>query len=227
MFMAHVVTARNKNLYERQLDHYFDWRYRIYTLNKQWMPENEARREVDQFDHEGAVYLLGFRGDAFVAGARLMPSSGPTLLRDVFPELAAERGLPNRSDWADWTRMFTVPEARERGYGGVTGAMTCAVMEYCLNEGVEWVGGVQETYWLPRWEDFGWEVRVLGLPRTIDGTSVVAAFMRVDEESLQSARQVAGADRPLIRHHGPRRAFLPGTLHAPSRIRRPKVNHAH
>ncbi len=114
--------------------------------------------------------------------------------------------------------MFTVPAARGGGHTGVTGAMCCAVMEYCVGEGVQWVGGVQEAYWLPRWADFGWEVRALGLPEVIDGTSTLAAFMQVSERGLESARAVTGVTAPQIVQIGPRKSFLPRTLPAPLTI---------
>ena len=105
--------------------------------------------------------------------------------------------------------MFCVPGARERGHAGVTGAMLCAVMEYCVAEGITWIGGVQETYWLPRWQDFGWEVQPLGLPQPVDGVSTVAAFMKADGPALEAIRAVTDIDRSQIIHRGPRCSFLP------------------
>ena len=59
--------------------------------------------------------------------------------------------------------MFVVP-ARRRGSSGrsVSGALFTGVMEYCLAIGAERVGGVIETFWLPRWQQFGWTTRPLG-----------------------------------------------------------------
>lgn len=226
MLDVQVVTSANRHLFADRLDEYFHWRYKIYVKTKVWCAENLREREVDQFDHDDAFYLLGYHDGRFVSGTRLMPSSGSTLLRDVFPHLAAMRGLPDRPEWADWTRMFTVPRARGNGHSGVTGAMCCAVMEYCVDEGIRWVGGVQEAYWLPRWADFGWEVRALGLPEVIEGSSTLAAFMEVSEQGLDSARALTGVTRPQISHVGPKRSFLPMPLAAAGSSRTSEVSHA-
>lgn len=214
MLEVHVVTSANRHIFADRLDEYYHWRYKIYVQDKRWCAENAGEREIDQFDHDDAFYLLGYRAGRFVAGTRLMPSSGPTLLRDVFPRLAEARGVPDQAEWADWTRMFTVPSARGNGHSGVTGAMCCAVMEYCVSEGIRWVGGVQEAYWLPRWADFGWDVKVLGLPEVIKGASTLAAFMEVSKQGLETVRAVTGVSRPQIVHVGPKRPFLP--IHVPS-----------
>lgn len=227
MLDVHVVTSKNRHLFTDRLDEYFHWRYQIYVKAKGWCAENASEREVDQFDHDDAFYLLGYQNGRFCSGTRLMPSSGPTLLRDVFPHLAAMKGLPNAPEWADWTRMFTVPGARGSGHSGVTGAMCCAVMEYCVSEGIRWVGGVQEAYWLPRWADFGWEVQALGLPEVIAGSSTLAAFMRVSEQGLEDARAATGVSRPQILHVGPRKSFLPHPTATNDQIQNIEVSHAH
>ena len=58
MLDVHVVTSLNRHLYAAAMDESFAWRYKIYVLEKHWMPENTAEREIDQFDRDDAFYLL-------------------------------------------------------------------------------------------------------------------------------------------------------------------------
>jgi acyl-homoserine lactone synthase len=219
MLDVHVVCAANRHLYAAGLEDYFRWRYRCYTLEKGWFPENERGTETDQFDNDEAFHLLAFLDGALVAGTRLMPCHRPTLLSEVFPGLAGVRGVPRAPHQADWTRMFVVPAHRRRGHRGVAGAMVAAVMEYCVEEGVSAVGGVQETYWLPRWMDFGWDVEVLGLPETIAGTSCVAAMFRCTPDALAGVRAATGVERPQIRREGPVARFVETGPAAPAGLR--------
>ncbi len=220
MLDVHVVCATNRHLYGRALDDYFRWRYRCYTLEKGWFPPNELGLETDQFDTDDAFHLLGFHEGSLVAGTRLVPCHRPTLLSEVFPALAT-RGVPGARHQADWTRMFVVPASRRRGHQGVAGAMVAALMEYCLDEGISAVGGVQETYWLPRWADFGWDVEILGLPQTIAGTSCVAAMFRCAPEALEGVRAATGIEGMQIRRRGPVLRFVdadPAPASQPRRI---------
>lgn len=90
--------------------------------------------------------------------------------------------------------------------------MCCAVMEYCLSERVRWVGVVQEAYWLPLSANLGWEIRALGLPEVIDGTSVLAAFTQVSEAALESAQTTTGIATRQIVYYGPKKPFLSSTI---------------
>ena len=108
--------------------------------------------------------------------------------------------------------MFVVPSARERNRQSVAGAMCCAAMEYCLDAGIERLGGIQETYWLPRWADFGWRVQLLGLPQDVDGTPCVAAMFEVSPEAHATACRVVGVERPQIVQLGPHRDFVTGSI---------------
>src|SRR3546814_11634904 len=72
-------------------------------------------REVDAFDNEDAVYLLGIMPDeGVVAGSRLVPSLKPHLMSEVFPELALD-GVPRANDIFEWTRILVVPTLRQPG----------------------------------------------------------------------------------------------------------------
>jgi acyl-homoserine lactone synthase len=213
MLQVHVVTPANKALYPEQMDLFFRWRHRIYVDEKHWMPPRPDQRELDQFDTDDATYLLAFQGDAFVAGSRLRPFSRATMLGEVFPHLVGVRGMPSRATDAEWTRMFVVPSARDRNRRSVAGAMCCAVMEYCLDAGIARLGGIQETYWLPRWTDFGWRIELLGLPQDVDGTFCVAAMFDVSPEALDTACRVVGVEQAQLVHYGPRRDFVTGAVH--------------
>ena len=212
MLQVHVVTAANRAGYREEMDVCLQWRHRIYVEEKRWMPASADERERDQFDDDDATYLLAFRDGDFVAGSRLRPFSAPTLLAHVFPNLVGVRGMPRSATDAEWTRMFVVPTARDRNRQSVAGAMCCAVMEFCLDAGIHRLGGIQETYWLPRWSDFGWRVELLGLPQDVDGTPCVAAMFAVEPDALAQACRTVGVDRGQIVHQGPRRDFVTGRI---------------
>lgn len=207
MLQVHVVTAANRTAYEDEMEVFFQWRYRIYVEEKHWMPPKPTGLETDQFDTDDATYLLAFRDAEFVAGSRLRPFSTPTLLGEVFPHLVA-KPMPSGPTEAEWTRMFVVPTARGRGRRSVASSMCCAVMEYCLDAGVSRLGGIQETYWLPRWTDFGWQVSPLGLPQDVNGQSCIAAMFDVTPRALSAARRAAGIEGNQILHFGPHRDFV-------------------
>ncbi len=209
MVEVHVVASNNRDLYEAELDSYFEWRHRVYVGEKGWHAPFPDGRERDQFDTARATYLLGFENGDLVTGSRLLPTDAPHLLSEVFSHLGEVKCIPRRPDVAEWTRMLVVPSRRERGHSGVAGQMCCAVMEYLLEEGASQVGGVQELYWLPRWQDYGWRVHPLGLPDEIGGVWCLAAYFDVSEEALAGVRAATGVARPLLVRKGAPDPFVP------------------
>ncbi|MEC5293601.1 acyl-homoserine-lactone synthase [Aurantimonas sp. C2-3-R2] len=97
MFHIHIVDSSNRGAYRDELEQHFRLRHDIYVGERGW--HNLARpdgREVDAFDTEDAVYLLGILpGKGVVAGSRLVPSVKPHLMSDVFPQLAPQSPFRN------------------------------------------------------------------------------------------------------------------------------------
>ncbi|MCB5174801.1 acyl-homoserine-lactone synthase [Microvirga lenta] len=200
MVQVHVVTRENAAQYAKELDSYFRWRHLIYVEERGWEDlRREDGLERDQFDTSAAVHLIAMIGPDVVGGSRMIRMSEPTLLSEVFPRLVQRGTVPRDHETIEWTRMFVAP-ARRTGHGekSVAGALFCAVMEYCLAIGATRVGGVMETFWLPRWQRFGWTTQALGLPEEIAGSMTLAAFMDVNRKSLDGVRDATGWTQPVL-----------------------------
>ncbi|WP_084068796.1 acyl-homoserine-lactone synthase [Paraburkholderia heleia] len=80
------------------------FRHKVFVERLHWeIPgvRQDATSEWDEFDGANTVHLVALSGgDEVVGCARLMPTTGPYLLRNVFPELAGPGPLPSsRSIW--------------------------------------------------------------------------------------------------------------------------------
>jgi acyl-homoserine lactone synthase len=200
MTEVHVVGHHNASSYGDVLESYHRWRHLIYVEERGW---NDLRSpdglERDQFDTDAATYLIAISNGEVVGGSRLIPMSNPTLLTSVFPHMVERGDPPTDASTIEWTRMFVVPAHRLGNRPqSVAGALFCAVMEYCCAIGAQRVGGVQETFWLPRWQQFGWTTRPLGLPQEIAGAMTLAAFMDVSQQALSGVRAATGWSDPVL-----------------------------
>ena len=109
---VHVVRREIRRLYARLLDDYFRIRHDIYVVERKWTElARPDGREIDQFDTDDTVYLLALDHGAIVAGMRMVPTAAPTLLSEVFPQLAVN-GPVRRSDVYELSRIFVVPKKR-------------------------------------------------------------------------------------------------------------------
>jgi acyl-homoserine lactone synthase len=181
---VHVIRRDNKHLYQHILEDYFRLRHQIYVVERKWtVLDRPDKREIDQFDTDEAVYLLGLEGGSIIAGMRLVPTTGPTLLSELFPKLALD-GPIRRPDVYELSRIFVVKNRRGEHAGPRAEAVIqAAAMEYGLSVGLSAFTIVLESWWLPRLLDQGWVARPLGLPIDIDAMSTVAVMVDVNERS--------------------------------------------
>jgi acyl-homoserine lactone synthase len=193
--MIHVITSGNRHLYEPELLAHFRLRHEIYVSERHW---NDLARpdglERDQFDNRDAIYILATDNGQVIGGSRLVPTTRPHLLSEVFPYLASVRGLPRAADIYEWTRMFVIKSRREgRTMGGLTrGMVICGVLEYCLDSGITSLTALIEMFWLPLFHSMGWNLTPLGLPELINDEWSIAVKMAVNENTLASTRAFHG-----------------------------------
>jgi acyl-homoserine lactone synthase len=210
---VHVIRRDNRHLYSDILEDYFRLRHQIYVVERKWsVLDRPDKREIDQFDTDETVYLLGLEGRAIIAGMRLVPTTGPTLLSELFPKLALD-GPVRRPDVYELSRIFVVRNRRGEHAGPRAKAVIqAAAMEYGLSVGLSAFTIVLESWWLPRLLDQGWVARPLGLPIDIDQMSTIAVTVDVNEQAWTEIclrRSVPGAmlvwqglpaiERPAIR----------------------------
>lgn len=199
----HVVQRDNRHLYEKYFDPYFRLRHEIYVKQRKWMAlDRPDGREIDQFDTEDAVYLFCLDGNQLIGAMRALPTLQPTLMSDIFPELAI-RGPVHRADVYELSRIFVIPERRGEHAGPrVEMLLLTAIMEYGISIGLTGFSIVLESWWLPRFQRCGWRAHPLGLPQMIDGMSVLAVLVDCDETTWKSLCRQIGLTNPTLTWHG-------------------------
>jgi acyl-homoserine lactone synthase len=220
MVDVHIVTNDNRHLYEDVLDEHHRIRHRIYVDELRWRglkPRSDGR-EIDQFDTPETVYLLGLEGRRVVGGLRLMPTIEPHLMSDVFPQFASIRGVPRRADIAEWTRIFVIQERREEHKASKVGSTVIASMiDYGLQEGLSGISVVMNTFWLPRFQRYGWRVRPLGLPDVHDEEWLIAVLIDVTPAALAGIRRACElTEHSALVRQGPQRSFVRELPHVPA-----------
>ena len=89
-------------------------RYRIFKERLGWDAQVSGDMEVDEFDACRPAYLLQRNADGRVQGCvRLLPTTGPNMLRDTFPALLDGQAAPT-SDAIWESSRFGVDLSAER-----------------------------------------------------------------------------------------------------------------
>ena len=94
-----------KQLYT-QVAHY---RHKVFIEMLGWELETRNGEELDQFDRPDTLYVVSQDDDGNVNGcARLLPTSQPYLLGEIFPQLMNGAGVPCSDDVWELSRFAAV-----------------------------------------------------------------------------------------------------------------------
>jgi acyl-homoserine lactone synthase len=198
---VHVISAANKHLYQDAIESHFRIRHEIFVGERGWKAlERSDGREVDQFDNEDSIYLLAMDGARIVGGHRLYPTLKPTMISEVFPHLAGQRGIPSDAYIWEWSRLFAVKERRDRR---IYLQLLAALQELCLDEGVTQISGVLEIWWVPGFQQVGMVVHPLGLPANHNNDLTMAALFDVSTHTVDQIKSIGGISGSVLVRRGP------------------------
>lgn len=163
------------------------WRFRHQQFVERFGWEDVRRadgREIDEFDTDQAIHLALFAGHRVVGYSRLLPTTMPHLLSDVYPHLMGQRSWRREPSVYEWTRCVASEDnGRINGIPASHLLMT-GVMEFCLTAGIEAL--IVETH--PKLVNqlltTGWDVTVLNQPAVLDEKLVVPIEARPSKAGL-------------------------------------------
>lgn len=140
--MIIVIDALNRGRFGTLLDEMFRLRARVFGDRLGWEVTVKNGMEIDQFDALDPAYLVGLDADGYVVScARLLQTTGPHMLSDVFSSLL-DGEPPLRSPQIWESTRFCVDTTRLKDTGGVSGISraTCeimiAILEYGRSAGI-------------------------------------------------------------------------------------------
>lgn len=178
-------------------------RFRVFKGRLEWDVEIDGDMERDKFDALGAVYILQRDSAGRVCGCvRLLPSTGPTMLQDVFPALLAGDPMPN--DPAVWeTSRFAldIPETCPKGAGGIavyTYELFAGIVEFSLSHGIREIITVTDARLERILRRANWPLKRLGQSLRIGDTLAVAGTVDISVDVLNRLRSRGGLQGPML-----------------------------
>jgi len=198
--MIRIITKENVAEYSATLKACFQLRHKVFVKELGWKDlHKNGNLEIDQFDNEEAVHIVVMDKEKPVGYSRLLPSTKPHLLSEVFPHLATRNSIPVGVDVYEWTRYCVSPNHR----GGSAISKTASeliygVLDYCKKNQINTLTAVFEAVWITRFLELGFDVKPLGLPAVQDEFMIVGVEMGIREHTMtttRSKRNLGAVDR--------------------------------
>lgn len=201
--MIDCMTWATSYEFQDTLPRYHKLRYRLLVRREGWKIPHFDNMEYDQFDTPATVYLIKRSRDGeCIGGARLYPTTQPYMTEVLWPELMNGRPLPRSPKIWEGSRLIAAPELSHAERRQVRAELRTAVMEFCVEHGIEkklfqlthdlLAGWMKENP--GQYEPFG---KVLRLD---DGSEIVGGYMNVSQQLLTDQRVRAGITGSILRY---------------------------
>ncbi|WP_315762460.1 MULTISPECIES: acyl-homoserine-lactone synthase [unclassified Bradyrhizobium] len=178
-------------------------RHRVFKLRMEWDVQTSGDMEIDDFDALHPAYLTQVSDSGQVQGSvRLLPTLGPTMLRDTFPTLLEGQPAPSTSlVWESSRFAIDVAADAPKGDHGIARAtyeLFAGMVEFGLSRQLTDIVTVTDVRMERILRRVGWPLRRIGNTSKIGNTLAVAGYLTISIEVLACLRRAGGLSAPAL-----------------------------
>lgn len=199
----HLIPPDQYGVFSKEIIEMHQLRYRVFKGRLDWDVQTSGDMEIDQFDSLHPIYLVQRAHDGRVQGCvRLLPSTGPTMLREAFPLLLEGCSPPaSPAIWESSRFALDIGEGTRyavRGLASATYELFAGMIEFGLSRRLTDIVTVTDARMERILRRAGWPLRRLGEPRKFGNTLAVAGYLEISGEMLTTVREAAGLSGPVL-----------------------------
>jgi N-acyl-L-homoserine lactone synthetase len=206
--MIDVVTSQNRSEYQTQLEQMWRQRRDVFVDKLGWDLPLTNGMEIDQYDDDRAMYLLGSEDGQNVSGSlRILPTDTGHLMTDLFPNMCAGTPPTGSNIW-EISRFYVLPPTRRpKDRVKAAAEVLSGMVELALLYEVDQITMVSYMANMPLIVGLGFDVMPLGLPTQYsDGNTYVASAINVSAAGLQNVRDKHGITGSVLNIGGMQKA---------------------
>ncbi len=167
----------------------FRFRHKIFYERMGWEVPSINGMEQDEFDKENPVYVISRNDEHHVEGCwRLLPTTGPNMLRDIFPQLLGDAEVPcSPTEW-EISRLAVSPGSQERmstQLHRITSQMLRTLFDFAEANGIERFVFVTSVTLERLIRRLGFTLHRFSEPQQVGKVMSVACWLDVNSESRQ------------------------------------------
>ena len=203
--MLKIIENAYSSFFQEEIDAMF--RNRAFTFSERlgWDVTVRDGHERDMFDEQSPLYLVSVdpKTNKYWGSLRLLPTTGPNMLRDVFPFLLSEGEFIESATIWECSRICAVsvegqPERNKNGINVTVGELIAGIGEVALIAGLTQMAAVFDARFFRILKAAGCDPQIIGRPQRIGGTMSYAGLFDVGEGPLQAIRDTLGIEGSVL-----------------------------
>ncbi|TIM31636.1 MAG: GNAT family N-acetyltransferase [Mesorhizobium sp.] len=178
-------------------------RYRVFRDRLNWDVSVSYDMEIDAYDALKPTYIMAVDDSTSVVGcARLLPTTGPTMLANTFPELLGSNPCPRSDKIFESSRFCVDTSAADSvaatGLRDATFSLLAGILEWGLLKDQEAVVTVTDVRFERILRRAGWPLERFAPPTQIDDTKALAGRLPISESALMIVREMGQIQGPVL-----------------------------
>lgn len=203
--MILAIEGVDRHAYPDLFDQMFRMRAAVFSDRLGWDVAVVGGREIDRFDAEHPLYLLCVDETTRVlkGTVRLLPTTGPNMLRDVFGVLVPDGPVESPLIWES-SRFAINPALTEGGRDGnqfvntITVELLCGLVEAAQLAGVEHIVSVFDARMARIFRAADCPYELIGVPTRIGRTMTYAGLFEVSDTMRRRLGANGGFHHPVL-----------------------------
>ncbi|MFC3721900.1 acyl-homoserine-lactone synthase [Neoaquamicrobium sediminum] len=208
--MIRIIEGVDRELHPELMDEMFRMRAAVFAGRLGWDVTVKDGREADRFDAEDPLYLFSLNEETeeMQGAVRLLPTTGPYMLRDVFSLLVPD-GAPESpliwesSRFAVNPSILTSGERAEANHivNRTTIELLCGIVEVCQKAGVEHIVSVFDARMARIFRSADCPFDIIGTPTRIGKTMTYAGLFDMTNDMRRRLGSVGGLPYAVLATH--------------------------
>jgi acyl homoserine lactone synthase len=202
--MLKLIEGSYASFFPKEIDSMFRNRAEAFSDRLGWEVVVKDGYERDRFDEANPLYLVSVDPDTeeYWGSLRLLPTTGPNMLRDVFAQLLDGDFIESATIWESSRICATTsPGQPDRGKSGVNYALSELILgigEVAVAAGLTQIVSVFDARIFRVLRAAGCNPQIIGTPQRIGGTMSYAGLFDTGERPLEAFRAAAGIENSVL-----------------------------
>lgn len=206
--MIICINGTDRDQHQELIEAMYRQRARVFSERMKWDVVVRDGMEYDEFDEQNPLYLISVDDQTgrLRGSLRLLPTTGPNMLRDVFPQLLPPDQIIESPTIWESSRFSMDVEAMAPLPGRRVSYVTCeliaGITEICIQTGISHVVSVFDAAMYRVLKAAGAGPELIGGGRKIGVCTTYAGMFEATEACLAAVSQAGGIERSVLQPNG-------------------------